>query len=75
MESVEIVRGVGPWNQVGKKERQIQQQNALTKRVSQSGLDQGCYIYGGRTVIGISGSLIWSKTLTELIFNPCGEFR
>ena len=36
------------------------------------------YVYishGGRTVIGISGSLIWSKTLMELIFNPCGEFR
>ena len=35
------------------------------------------YLYhlrGGR-VIGISGSLIWSKTLVELIFNPCGEFR
>ena len=29
----------------------------------------------GRRVIGISGSLIWSKTLTDLIFNPCGEFR
>ena len=29
----------------------------------------------GRRVIGISGSLIWSKTLMELIFNPCGEFR
>ena len=28
-----------------------------------------------RSVIGISGSLIWSKTLMELIFNPCGEFR
>ena len=26
-------------------------------------------------VIGISGSLIRSKTLMELIFNPCGEFR
>ena len=26
-------------------------------------------------VIQISGSLIWSKTLMELIFNPCGEFR
>ena len=26
-------------------------------------------------VIGISGSLIWSKTLMELIFKPCGEFR
>ena len=24
---------------------------------------------------GISGSLIWSKTLMELIFNHCGEFR
>ena len=29
----------------------------------------------GRRVIGISGSLIWSKTLMELIFNPCREFR
>ena len=29
----------------------------------------------GRRVIGISGSLIWSNTLMELIFNPCGEFR
>ena len=27
-----------------------------------------------RRVIGISGSLIWSKTLMELTFNPCGEF-
>ena len=30
---------------------------------------------GGRRVIWISGSLIWSKTLLVLIFNPCGEFR
>ena len=29
----------------------------------------------GRRVIGISGSLIWSKTLMELILNPYGEFR
>ena len=29
----------------------------------------------GQRLIGISGSLIWSKTLVELIFNPCGEFR
>ena len=29
----------------------------------------------GRRMIEISGSLIWSKTLVELIFNPCGEFR
>ena len=28
----------------------------------------------GPRVIGISGSLICSKTLVELIFNPCGEF-
>ena len=28
-----------------------------------------------RRLIGISGSLIWSKTLVELIFNPRGEFR
>ena len=26
-------------------------------------------------MIAISGSLIWSKTLVELIFNPCGEVR
>ena len=26
-------------------------------------------------MIGISGSKIWPKTLMELIFNPCGEFR
>ena len=26
-------------------------------------------------MIGISGSLIWSKTLMELIFNTYGEFR
>ena len=26
-------------------------------------------------MIGISGSLIWSKTLMELKFNLCGEFR
>ena len=26
-------------------------------------------------MIGISGSLIWSETLMELIFNRCGEFR
>ena len=30
---------------------------------------------GRRWVIGISGSLIRSKTLMKLIFNPCGEFR
>ena len=29
----------------------------------------------GRRVIGISGFLIWSKTLMELIFNPSGEFQ
>ena len=28
-----------------------------------------------RRVIGISWSLIWSKTLMEVIFNPCDEFR
>ena len=26
-------------------------------------------------MIGISRSLIWSKTLMVLIFNPCGEFQ
>ena len=30
---------------------------------------------GGAKDTGISGSPIWSKTLMELIFNPCGEFR
>ena len=29
----------------------------------------------GRRVIGISEYLIWSKTLVELMFNPCSEFR
>ena len=32
-------------------------------------------VCGGRRLIGISGSLIWSKTVMELMFNPCGEFR
>ena len=32
-------------------------------------------IQRGRTVTGISGSLIRSKTLMELIFNPRGEIR
>ena len=32
-------------------------------------------IYEGEGVIGISGSLIWSKTPMKVIFNPCGEFR
>ena len=26
-------------------------------------------------MIGISGSLMWSNLLMELIWNPCGEFR
>ena len=29
----------------------------------------------GRRVIGMSGPLIWPKTLMELILNLCGEFR
>ena len=29
----------------------------------------------GRRVVWISRSLIWSKPLMELIFNPCDEFR
>ena len=29
----------------------------------------------GQRLIGISRSLIWSKTLMELISNPCGEVR
>ena len=33
------------------------------------------YFSWGRRVIGISGSLIWSETLVELIFSPCDEFR
>ena len=34
-----------------------------------------CIVILGRRVIEISESLIWSKTLMELIFNPRGEFR
>ena len=33
------------------------------------------YYQWGRRIIEISGSLIWWKTLIELIFNPCDEFR
>ena len=29
----------------------------------------------GRWLVGISGSPIWSETLIERIFNPCGKFR
>ena len=29
----------------------------------------------GRRFIGITWSLIWTKTLMKLIFNPCGEFE
>ena len=36
--------------------------------------DMHICIWGWR-VIGISGSLIWSKTLMGLIFKPYGEFR
>ena len=32
-------------------------------------------LYWGRRVIGISESLIWSKTLMELIFDLYGEFQ
>ena len=32
------------------------------------------YYYWGRSVIGISRSLIWSKTTMELIFNPVVNF-
>ena len=35
-----------------------------------------CFIINNMTKgDGISGSQIWSKTLRELIFNPCGEFQ
>ena len=45
--------------------------------IPEQGFTYFCVLYtnGGRRVIGISGSLIWSKTLMELTFNPCGEFR
>ena len=40
---------------------------------------EGFFLYylrdWGRRVNGISWSLIWWKTLMELIFNPCAEFR
>ena len=32
------------------------------------------YCFTGTKVDGISGSLIWSKTHMQLIFNPCSEF-
>ena len=32
------------------------------------------HYYSGGEDIGISGSLIWSKTLMGFIFNPYGEF-
>ena len=32
------------------------------------------FIFNGRRVISISASLICSKTLMELTFNPCGYF-
>ena len=31
-------------------------------------------VHRGRRLIGSSGSLIWSKPLMELMFNPCGKF-
>ena len=34
-----------------------------------------CVCVGGRRMIGISVSLIWSRTLMELIFSPYREFR
>ena len=33
------------------------------------------YDNNSEIMIGISGSQIWSKTLMELMFNLCGEFR
>ena len=47
----------------------------IYKVLSSYYIKKKCYIERGRRVIWISGSLIWSKTLMELIFNPCGEFR
>ena len=52
------------------------------KLMNQLNLNFVCFLFwksricrGGRRVLGISGSLIWSKPPMELIFNPCGEFR
>ena len=47
-----------------------------------AGFYQPCYRYELMTFlvkklnfdVPLLGSLIWSRTLTELIFNPCGEF-
>ena len=33
------------------------------------------YLMRRRRVTGISGSRIWSKTLMEQIFNPCGQYQ
>ena len=49
--------------------------NAGNNQVLQHWLTQFqplCSLWGA---IGISGCLIWSKILMQLIFNPCGEFR
>ena len=39
--------------------------------------DDICYYinYRGQRLIGISGSLICSKIVMELTFNPCGDLR
>ena len=42
---------------------------------SQSSQSKIISIYRGQSVIWISRSLIWSKTLMELMFNPCGEVK
>ena len=51
----------------------------LCRCVASIPLDPYIYICvcvcGGGRVIGISGSVIRSRTLMELIFNACGEFR
>ena len=43
--------------------------------IGKIGLSGSLKFDGGRRMIGICESLIWSKTLMKLIFNPCGEFR
>ena len=48
---------------------------SLKKRTCPEKTGRMTTLHWGRRVIEISGSLIWSKTLMELIFNPCGEFR
>ena len=59
------------WRKVRRRFLDINQQEIMRAYKEMKSLS----LHRWRRMIGISGSLIWSKTLMELIFNPCGEFR